>query len=209
MKKIAVFDLHHEVLAAWERFSRESGAIPEVLTLDFHTDVLNCAGRGIGSPADAAAAVEVLHHDEHFDWALRKKIISKAVILSLSPCSVAPEHPELEVRRREMLPEMDVMLNDPENFRPLADMVLDDRFLAPLLADGFPHGSFILDIDCDFFLTEKSLEPEHHEVIDSLAQRAGLITFSRENDWVKILKLPGEKITGEIIAARLVDRFDR
>lgn len=208
MRKCVLFDLHHEVLTAWEKFSRSGAGIPEVLSLDFHTDVLNCARRGIGFPPDAEAAVKLLHHDEHFDWALRAGIISRAVIVALSPCATAPEHPALEVRRSEVLPEMEVMLNDPERFRPVADMVLDDRFLAPLLADGFPRGNFILDIDCDYFLTGKALVPEQHELIGQLAERAGLITFSCENDWVKILKLPGENFSGKSAAERLISAFD-
>ena len=203
MKKIFTADLHHQVLVAWECCRRTVGAALPVLSLDFHTDVLNCARRGVEFPAEALRAVEVLHHDEHFDWALRVGIISRAVIIALSPCAVPPEHPALEVRRSELLPEMDVMLNDSAAFRPAAEMVLDDRFLEPLLADGFPQGRYILDIDCDYILCRKALTPERDSLLRRLINGAETVTFSREDDWIKILKLPGENICGSDIVAAL------
>lgn len=207
--KTAVFDLHHEVLYAWEECRKVLASPPEVLSLDFHTDVLNSARRGVELPENGKEAVKILHHDEHFDWALRAGIISRAVIVALSPCAVAPEHPGLTVRRSDLLPDMEKMLNSPEDFRPVAEKVLDDRFLQPLLNDGFPAGKFILDIDCDYLLCEKALFPEEHALIDALAQQAELITLSRENDWVKILKLPGEKITGTALAEQLISRWEK
>jgi hypothetical protein len=138
---------------------------------------------------------------------LRKNIISRAVIIALSPCAVLPEHPMLEVRRSEMLPDMDIMLNDAEKFHPAAEMVLDDRFIKPLLSDGFPVDPYILDIDCDCILCQKALAPQHSGTIRKLARNARLITLSRENDWVKILKLPGEKISGDSVANGLSGLF--
>ena len=62
---------------------------------------------------------------------------------------------------------------------------------------------FIFDIDCDFVLCRKALHPEQHTVFDKLLCRAGLITLSCENDWVKILQLPGENLSGREIAGIL------
>jgi hypothetical protein len=33
-----------------------------------------------------------------------------------------------------------------------------------------------------------------------------MITISTENDWVKLLRLPGENITGDTIAGRLLEQ---
>jgi hypothetical protein len=191
------------VIGAWAESCRAAGEALPVLSLDFHTDVLNCVSRGVESPVDVERAVEILHHDEHFDWSLRAGIISRAVIIALSPCAVEPEHPALEVRRSRLLPDMDVMLNDSASFRPAAEMVLDDRFLEPLLADGFPRGRYILDIDCDYILCRKALSPEKDSLLRSLMNGAETVTFSREDDWIKILKLPGENICGSDIVAAL------
>jgi hypothetical protein len=207
MKDIRCFDLHHQVLEAWEECRVKNGIAPAVLSLDFHTDVLNCARRGVVFPENAAQAVEVLHHDEHFDWALRADIISQAVIIALSSCSVMPEHTRLEVRNSDLVPDMDTMLNEPEIFRSTAEKVLSDSFLIPLLADDFPPQPYILDIDCDYLLCAKALDIEKNSFIDRLAANAQLITLCRENDWVKILKLPNENISGDMLCSALVSRW--
>ncbi len=209
--KVCSVALHHEVLTAWAAYRKSSSRPPEVLTLDFHTDVLCSARRGIPVPRPGAwqdeksvvQAVSLLHHDEHFDWALHSGMIARAVIISLSPCSVPPEHPALEVRYSEELPDVMTLLNEPESSRPFAAAVLTDGFLQKQLAGNFPEPGFILDIDCDYFLCREALHPAQHTIFDRLLGSAGLITLSRENDWVKILQLPGEKLSGEEISGIL------
>ena len=204
MPGIITVDLHHQVLPHWENCRAPLPMPPMVITLDFHTDTLDCRRRLPDMPETCAAAVNILHHDEHFDWALRRNIISRAVIIAVSPCAILPEHPALEVRRHPELPEMHDILNSPEKFRPLAEMFLDDRFLAPLLPGGVPAEPYILDIDCDYILCRKALRPEQSSLIRSLAENALLITISRENDWVKLLRLPQEDISGSVIAGELL-----
>ena len=199
--------LHHEVLPIWEKW-RESVSQPlRVICLDFHTDVLDCRRRGIADPVNAAEAVRVLHHDEHFDWALRHGILSSALIAAWSPCPVPPEHPALEVCRPPQLPELDVMLNEPEKYRPLAEKVLESSFLQTIIPEGIPAEPYILDIDCDCIQCEAALHPADGSFIDDLARHAVGITLSREEDWVKLLRLPGEKISGKSIAGELSDRW--
>ena len=214
--KCAAVALHHEVLNVWAQYRRERSCAPEVLSLDFHTDVLCALRRGIPevSPevwqdsAAVARAVELLHHDEHFDWALRGGIIAAARIIALSPCAVAPEHPDLSVIHPPGLPDMEVMLNDPEHFRPLAQTVLSDGFLSRCLDSWRPEPGFILDIDCDFFMVKQALFPEKSAVFDDLLANAGLVTLSCEEDWVKILRLPGEYFTGAEAAEILEQRLN-
>lgn len=203
MSRFVVTDEHHQVLTAWEKCSQLCSIAPAVISLDFHTDVLYCCNRGIPLPENSAEALQVLHHDEHFDWALRKNIIRHALIISLAPCAVAPVHPALEVVRHPELPPVDVMLNDAEKFRQQAEMVLDDRFLGVLLEGKLPDKPYILDIDCDFIMCEAALHPEKSDLIRQLAGNAELITVSKEEAWVKILRLPGEKITGTGISDSL------
>ena len=207
MNKCVTVSLHHEVLEAWEKFRKECAVAPQVLSLDFHTDTLNCQRRNIPLPGDAATAVKVLHHDEHFDWALRSGIISQTVIIALSPCAIPPEHPLLDVRNHPDIPDLPTILNAPDTARPVLETVLSDRFLAPLLPENFPSIPYILDIDCDFILCAKALEFPAGSLIGNLAAHAGLITLSEENDWVKILKLPGETVTGTEIARKLSRAF--
>ena len=203
MPEIIIVDQHHEAVTAWEKISGSCGQIPQVLSLDFHTDVLDCRRRGICLPENAAEAVKILRHDEHFDWALRGGAAAEVRIISLSPCAVEPEHEKMQVIRHPGLPDMETMLNAPEQFRPLAAAVLSDGFLAPLVGDKLPEPGFILDVDCDYFLCREALFPEHRRIFDTLVKRAGLVTISRENDWVRLLKLPGENIDGTTLAQTL------
>lgn len=209
-KKIHTVELHHEVLPYWAELRRELGEAPEVLCLDFHTDVIRCRREGFEACPQAyrddeliRRAVAGLRHDEHFDWALCGNIISRAVIISLAGCAVAPEHPDLEVRRSRILPEMDKILNDPDGFHPVAGSVLSDDFLGEMLEDGFPHQKYILDIDCDYILCMAALEHPEMGKFKKLLASAEMVTISKECDWVKILRLKGENITGDFIAEAL------
>ncbi len=210
----AIVALHHEVLDFWAQYRRQRQTPPEVLSLDFHTDVLCALHRGGMDvcPGDwqderrISKAVEFLHHDEHFDWALRAGVISGARIIALAPCAVPPEHPDLTVIRPPGIPDVETMLNDPESFRETAQRVLTDAFLAECLKSWRPEPGFILDIDCDFFLTRSALFPEKSAIFDELLSHAGLLTLSCENDWVKILRMPGENFSGTGVAKILEDR---
>lgn len=209
--RIVTVDLHHQVLTAWAEYRRTLSTAPQVVSFDFHTDVMRCFRGALPDPdagawhdpESVALAVERLRHDEHFDWALRSQTAADIRIISLSPCAVAPEHENLRVIRHPELPDMDAMLNDPAHFRPWASGVLDDGFLAPLLADELPEKGFILDVDCDYFMCGEALTPARHLIFDTLVNRAGLVTISRESDWVRLLKLPGENIDGTVLAQTL------
>jgi len=209
--QVVTVDLHHQVLTAWAEYRRTLSMPPEVLSFDFHTDVMRCFRRNApdpegdawANPGIVADAVARLRHDEHFDWALRGGAAAEVRIISLSPCAVEPEHEKMQVIRHPGLPDMETMLNVPEQFRPLAAAVLSDGFLAPLVGDKLPEQGFILDVDCDYFLCREALFPEHRRIFDTLVKRAGLVTISRENDWVRLLKLPGENIDGTTLAQTL------
>ena len=79
--------------------------------------------------------------------------------------------------------------------------------MIPLLKD-IPQGKYILDIDCDNFLCRESLFPEHPEFWHKLIKNASAISISKESDYVKILKLRGEKITADDITAHLLLLFE-
>ena len=203
--KVVTVELHHEVLTAWAEYRRTLDCAPVVWSVDFHTDVLDASRRepAVSLCRDAVQAVKLLHHDEHFDWALRAGIVSQAVIGALSPCAFSPAHPALTVRRHRELPDLDAMLNGAAQFRTTASQVLSDSFLTAVFGETLPPPGFILDIDCDYIMCEAALHPAENAYWHTLIRRAGLVTLSCENDWVKILRLPGEKISGTAVAAEL------
>ena len=209
-REISVVDYHHEVLTAWAALRKKLSFPPAVWTLDYHTDTMPSFRGAMPPPlpgawADentVADAVRTLRHDEHFDWALRAGIISEAFIGICGDDNQITAHEAMHVVRPADFPGSDVILNSPEKFRPQAEQMLSSSFLAAL----FPrlpaeNEIYILDIDCDYILCRNALYPADDRLIQQLVQNAALITLSRENDWVKILKLPGETITGTEVAS--------
>lgn len=187
MKDIRIHDLHHHVLRSWNILRAKC---PAVISFDHHLDILLAFLRysaNNGFPADAGTDLEKdisrLQHDEHFDYALKYNIISKAVIISHTP--VVTECPAgLTVLYNGDFAE-DEPLNS-ERFQHYSDMAVEDCFLEQFVSH-FPTENYILDIDCDYFKTEKSLNPEKSSIFRKLVQNAEMITISREDDWVRIL----------------------
>jgi hypothetical protein len=219
LKKICVVDFHHEVIRPWAEF-RRGAPPPPVVTLDHHTDVLPAFGRRAGgneaersrriaafdfrSDAAVAEAIAGLRHDEHLDFALRTGLIARSVVVAHENFTV-PAHPGITICRDAAFPDPQTMLNDPEVFRPVADRVLESEFLARNLAGFALDGPFILDLDLDYFATAQAARPRDAAFFRRLAAAAGLITVSREADWVRLLRLPGETIS----AASLLDDLRR
>ena len=199
--------LHHHVLLPWAELRRFLPEPPQVITLDFHTDTLSAVPRGVAADPGAwqdetllRDAVARLHHDEHFDWALRTGLISRADIIAVSPQTGAYGHPAMQVHplAAELTPE--TVLQNPEKIRHLADKVLE---LLPEIPVKKP---FILDVDCDFFLTLQACRIRQDSRFAEWVRHAVMITLSREEDWVKLLRLPGETFSGEEIACCLQEQ---
>ena len=214
-KAVAV-SLHHEVLIPWSRLRERLPAPPPVLSLDFHTDTLCAAARGVPLPVPADGrdpeklenAVKSLHHDEHFDWALRAGLISKTVIISVSPQTTPLACPGLRVLPFRSAPPVQTILNDPCAVRAFADGLLSGGLPSSAELDFTREADpWILDVDCDVFLTARALEYPEDGLFADWVRRASLITVSRESDWVKLLRLPGEELTGEGLAARLLEKI--
>ncbi|MBQ9775147.1 MAG: UPF0489 family protein [Lentisphaeria bacterium] len=201
-----IVEQHHQVLEFWAAYRRQLDHAPAALTLDHHTDTLPAFGRAAADEETrqkwiagvdfrkaqtVTEALRVLRHDEHLDLALRSGMISRSVVIAHydNPgCAndkiqvVAPDWPDLTE-----------LLNAPERFRPLASSVLEDCFLEPLLckADFVPEENpgFILDIDMDYVLTGDVFLPERASVFRRLLRLAGLITVSREDIWLRLLRI--------------------
>ena len=211
--EIAIVENHHQVLPAWAQARQNSSAPLPVWTLDYHTDTMPCFRGKLPPPADGdwenpdtvANAVAKLRHDEHFDWALRAGIISEAHIGICGENTDIIAHPAIKVYRPEHYPSADIILNSPEEFRPQAEKFLESSTLKRLFPRlPLPGETYIFDIDCDCILCEKSLHPADETLICRLLEHAVLVTISLERDWVRLLKLPGEKLTSQDIAEKLL-----
>ena len=210
---VHVVDLHHRVLLPWCALRRTLDFAPRVLSFDFHTDTLSGISRGLPPPQagdytdiqKVECAIRELHHDEHFDWALRSGTVSEVRICSIAPQNGDCAHPGMKVHS---LPfpggDVNIIFQDPDSCREILDQALSDDFLQKILEDFSADPTpFLLDIDCDFFLTEKMLASAGNPFFSCLARSALLITLSLEEDWVRLLQLPGEKLTGECIVRKL------
>lgn len=205
-KDFSVTDLHHEVLRFWATWRREHDFMPSVLTLDHHTDVVQAfRNESIVVPEGAwrseecvERAVAELKHDEHFDWAVRSGLIKEAFIASHTNAT-APANGALHICMDPRWGEENDLFREPERLRPLADSVLESDYLYRCFGDIEKYGRFILDIDCDYFLTVKALSPQDDSYFRMLCQKAEIITVSLEKDWVRLLRFRGEEFSAERI----------
>ena len=210
---VSISDYHHEAIVLWSKVKRRNPEkVLTTVTLDHHTDIVP-AYRGAKnvfsgewqSEQLVSEAVKQLKHDEHIDWALKSGTAGYAIIIPHVNMTM-PADPRMSVLYNDHLPDEFIQLNEPEKFRPFADNIIDDSFLIPLLED-IPQTPYILDIDCDNFMTEKSLLPESAGLWHKLIKNASGISVSLESDYVKILRLPGENISGNSIADHLLLLF--
>ena len=216
MKRFHVTPFHHGVLTFWAAWRRAHETTPvRVLSLDHHTDVVrafrdDAAEIGEGawrSPETVESAVARLRHDEHFDWAVKSGLVEEVFIASHT-CATVPADRRLHVLCDPRWPEENEFLREPERCRALADSVLEGDYLFRQFGDIGRYGAFILDIDCDYFLTRRALSPRDGGYFDTLLCRAELVTVSLESDWVRLLKLPKEDITGPFVASAVKTRFE-
>lgn len=210
--KIHIVENHHEVLLPWAEYRLANGEkeTPSVLVLDHHTDVL---------PAFRDANIVVkeecwkdldflkeniqkLQHDEHLHFAVVSKLV-KECIISACVNGTVPAHPDLKICWDERWEDENKVFSDPEKYRFLADRILEKSYLEERFGKNLPE-NFILDIDCDYFATMKSLAPGDRSYFDDMVDRAQIITISKERDWVRLLRFPGEnQLTAEKIIETL------
>mgnify|MGYP003312136451 CR=1 FL=1 len=90
--------------------------------------------------------------------------------------------------------------------RQLADLAIDDDVLKYVIEVfqqfGFEFSNYILDFDCDFFLTKRSLSPESDDVIGALMRMAMGITIAQELDFVRECRID-KALTASIIVSAL------
>ncbi len=220
MVELKVVSEHHQVLRPWSQLRCSLERAPAVLTLDHHTDVLPAFGRyaqgdetlrqelianfDYTSEESIADALSKLRHDEHIDLALRAGVISSALIIAHENFTT-PAHEAMRVYVEPNWPDGDTMLNDPVTFRPFADKMLEDEFL---LGAKFCAEEWILDIDLDSLLTAKAVAPTKGDYFDKLWQESRLVTISKEEEWIRLLRLPNENIDADFLLSELKKRFN-
>lgn len=202
---------HHQVLIPWSRLARKTGLKYHVISLDHHTDVLpsfqRSAKKGDFDFSTEEAVLKdlaLLHHDEHFDWALRAGILGSALIVSEENFT-PPAHPSLRISCDPVWPDPQSILNGTPEAIHAAEQVLESDYLSRQIGT-IPH-PLILDLDLDYFLCEKALHPRDDSFFRRLIAEAELITCSLETEWQKILRLPGETLDSKAVFSFLRKNF--
>ena len=201
--KVVLTAEHHHVLIPWSRLARKTRHRFHVISLDHHTDVLPSFQRSgqkgnfdFFSEEAVLRNLAMLHHDEHFDWALRAGILESALIVSEENFT-PPAHPAMRISCDPLWPDPQSILNGTPEAVHAAELVLESDYLARQIGK-LPH-PLILDIDLDYFLCEKALHPHDDSFFRGLIADAELITCSLESEWQKILRLPGETLDSKAV----------
>ena len=99
-----------------------------------------------------------------------------------------------------------------------ADMSIESSFLEKILSkmndisDGLVLNNiiqedYILDIDLDYFMSQKSINPNDTKVFYSLIKNSKAITIAREPKCIELCKLRDEKIDDEYLLDILLNHI--
>ncbi|MEW6203207.1 MAG: UPF0489 family protein [bacterium] len=109
--------------------------------------------------------------------------------------------------------------HDDKCTRPHYDEALETVFLAKKLQIIFEMActsgefqslideNYILDIDLDYFHTEKSIIPYCPCMFYELIRKAGIITIAKESECVDELKLEGENVCSELLLEKCLEHI--
>jgi hypothetical protein len=221
--RTVVVQAHHRALFAWSQYRARLPLAPRLITLDHHTDTsrpfrtllreshaetdhdrLRAGWLGeidFRQPSTVVSAIDRLSNDEHIVTAIETDIISDAFVVA---------HNARDIMCRTVskaLKSYDVSRED-------CDKVIESRFLDELLASfsqalstagasALLDGSYILDIDLDYFNTFASVAPKDASALRALAKGAGLITIATEPEHVKVCALD-EDLSSDFLLTRLL-----
>ena len=208
-KRVYEVEDHHHVLIPWTEERKRLGQPLHVLTLDHHTDTLPVythyhethpgEQHRIQYDFDSIAdALEDMRHDEHFDFAVKNKILRSAAIFS---------HVNFAV---DVNPAVKIIHTPPEEGQEAAyyARTLETDFLNENLQAAPVSKPYILDIDLDVFKGEKSIHPDDPSCFYTLIQEAEAITVCRERDWVRLLNLDYGRLQYEYFLEQLYTHIE-
>lgn len=224
-KEIYKVEKHHHALSGWANYRKRLSSAPRLLSFDYHTDsnpaftqylidkrfalsgfdeeideeekIKLISSINFEDDTSIRGAIENLSHDEHIHAALCSKIISSAVVINYQEHGIKDRHGVLCVNAAPPIKSCDE--------REACAHALESNNIEFLLKkakcfEDFIHNeesNFILDIDLDYFRSERSLQPRDISIFNKLIQRAGIITIAMERDYCEREKIEGEQITAD------------
>jgi len=163
-------------------------------------------------------AIAKLHNDEHVLTAIMAGIVSRGFVVNLSD----ENHSETGIIYLtssicaidcEARPHDDDCVSK-HSAQALESIYLDHE-LADLNAmaqnDGVPTVEaepYILDIDLDYFHSEKAVEPDDPATFYRLVQNAIAVTVATEPDYVRDCRDEGSKVTGKSLLERMKQHIE-
>jgi hypothetical protein len=169
--------------------------------------------------ASVKRAIAKLKHDEHIRTAIAAGIVSCAFVINLDGGNLTdPVGHVYEAYSGCASIGCPKAIHDDQCERARADQVLESGHLnheigvldAKARANGEPGVAepYILDIDLDYFHTQKGIAPTDTATFYQLVQNALAITVATEPGCVKSLRLPGSKITGKSLLANMLQQIE-
>ena len=161
-----------------------------------------------------------LDHDEHIDAAIRAGIISLATSINLNSFSSdSLENYIIEVTSNCALGCMKVPHDDDCQIAHY-NQVIESEYLESMLAaannlaraigvTNVESSPYILDIDLDYFHTDKSINPEHPSTLYRLIRNAEAVTIALEPECVNDLRLEGASITAESLLGDMLENISK
>lgn len=158
-------------------------------------------------------AIGKLHNDEHVRTAIMAGIVSHGFVVSLSgenygEPGVIYLTSSICAIGCEKVPHDDDCV--PAHSGQVLESVYLDYELGELNAmaqkDSIPaveSEPYVLDIDLDYFHSEKAIEPDDPATFYRLVRNAVAVTIATEPDYVKYCRDEGSKVTGESLLASM------
>ncbi len=209
MANFFIVENHHEVLIPWAAFRQKLSKAPRLITFDHHTDTSSpfrhhlrsltgadflqeqkklLDGINYQDPESLRKSLACLAHDEHIVTALKKDILSSALVIAHNA-----QDTDVKTYQQHKIACYSVG-RDPTSStatRGECDQVLESTLLEDALGhfedilkevgeESLFAQPYILDIDMDVFNTRKSLNPHNAGVFKRLIQDAGFITVALE-----------------------------
>lgn len=163
-------------------------------------------------------AIEILDHDEHIDAALRSGIISLATSFNLNSfssntiknriievtsncaigCTKRPHDDECEIAHANQVIESEYLNHLLKTANSIAQSI------GVISIEDEPY---ILDIDLDYFHTEKSISPNNTSTFYRLIKNSTAITIALEPECVEEEKLDNSLITSESLLLYLIEHI--
>lgn len=114
------------------------------------------------------------------------------------------EYPSVEISEEDTRRHSDLAI---ESEYLEAKLKVADEICRALGQLDFMKGKYILDIDLDYFRTEKSITPKDARTFYELIRNAEIITVALEPNFVALERLSGETITSDFLLLRLLEHI--